>query len=126
MLRRDFESDPLIFLRHLHALAGAWERAPLHFRPQAYFLPADGLGGLDFVGRFERLHADYARLLDAGGSSVAHGAHPTLVHLRQAADAEAAANGGGARCGRLAWARSEELAALVRVVYAADYEALGY
>ena len=121
VLRRDFESDPLGYLRHLHSLGGAWERAPIHFRPQTYFLPDGGTAALKFVGRFESLQADYARLIGAAGAHLAHDAHTHLAHLRQVSG-----DGNAPTGGRLAWARSEELAALVRVVYAADYEALGY
>lgn len=135
MLRRDFYSNPLIYLRHLQTLcaatgggssggesaggggggAGGWERAPLHFRPQVYYLPPDGLASLHFVGRFERLQPDYAHLLSH--ERFTQHSRPQLAHLRPAVE--------GGRP-RLEWARSEELAALVREVYRSDYELLGY
>jgi hypothetical protein len=162
---RDFHSDPLAYLQHVRSLqllqlqqpassrdGGAWEGVPLHFRPQTAFLPADGLASLSFVGRFESLRADYARLLvvteTAQAPSTTVGTHATLctghaarnsapqhddaaharvvagttgqraqlVHLRQAVEGRP----------RLEWARSAELAQLVRLVYAEDYAVLGY
>ena len=133
MLRRDFHSNPLDYLRHLHILCvatgggssrcggggggggGGWERAPLHFRPQSYYLPPDGLASLHFVGRFETLQPDYAHLLSH--ERFTQHSRPKLAHLRPAVE--------GGRP-RLEWARSEELAALVREVYRQDYELLGY
>jgi len=136
MLRRDFHSDPLAYLQHVRSLqllqlqqpassreGGAWEGVPLHFRPQTAFLPADGLASLSFVGRFESLRADYARLLvvtetaQAPSTTVGTtGQRAQLVHLRQAVEGRP----------RLEWARSAELAQLVRLVYAEDYAVLGY
>jgi hypothetical protein len=101
-----------------------WESAPLHFRPQLHFLGgAAGLRRLDFVGRWEELQPEYARLLaahDFGGLAIVRG---SLPHHR----ASGGGGGGGAQqpvSGEVAEGR--ELEELARRVYAMDYEALGY
>ena len=127
MLHRDHAAEPLSYLRHLASLKDEhWERAPLHFRPQASFLGKGGAKGLSFVGRFEQLDDEYARLLGASGRVRAH-ATPQLGHHRKAIPAAAGLDLDTARReheARMKWAQHEELRALVREVYAADYALL--
>ena len=122
MLREEFGSSPLAYLRHLDGLVGEWQRVPLHLRPQTYFFPANDLAGMHFVGRFENLQTCYAELLLASEGRL-QGMQTSLPHLRAArerVDSSARAEA------RTAWAKSKELNDLVRRVYAADYVVLGY
>ena len=65
ILRDRYRSDPMSYLEHIATLAAKdrWDEVEVHFRPQVSFLGSEGVGGLDFVGRFERLHADFDELV---------------------------------------------------------------
>ena len=110
----EWRDGPLAFLRHIASLP-SWECVPLHFRPQLYFLGGESaLRRFDRIARFESLLADMASvasMLDLGSGT------SSCVELPHKRTARSAA--------RKHW-RSDELAALVRRVYARDYRAFGY
>ena len=84
-------------------------------------LSVAGLRRLDFVGRWEELQREYARLLaahDFGGLAIVRG---SLPHHRASGAAGAAARRPAAE-----GAERRELEAAARRVYAMDYEAFGY
>lgn len=86
---------------------------PIHFVPQHYYLAAPGDGGIgvDFVGRFEDLAADWQRICERIGVSY------QLPHERNSQ----------ADRGR-SWAEflTPETRDIVRRLYARDFELFGY
>jgi len=116
-----WRDSPLAFLRHLGELP-SWEDAPLHFRPQMWFLGgSEGLRRMDFVGNFETVHADYAGLLRAHDFGPAPPAD-SMPHMR----ASAVGQGEGHKKSTGGGHATAELEALARRVYVEDYDAFGY
>ena len=76
------------------------------------------------MGRFEQLDHEYGRLLQSSGRVRSH-ASPRLGHHRQAIPAAAGLldidTARREQQARIKWAEDEELRALMRKVYAADY-----
>ena len=86
---------------------------PIHFVPQIFFLCKPGFEeiGVDMVGRFERLHDDWNQICDRVGVK------STMPHLRnvQADRGHSSAD-----------FYTPESKAVVRKLYARDFEAFGY
>jgi len=119
MLKENFDSCPVRYLEYLATLETRedWAAAPVHFRPQSYFLDNfEGTGpgghGLDFVGRMENLQDDFETLLNTHD----FGRHPELTHERSTPmPAEHAG-----------LPKDPAFQALIRKVYARDFEMFGY
>ncbi|MFT4840480.1 MAG: hypothetical protein ACI8UD_002962 [Planctomycetota bacterium] len=99
------ESDPL---PHLEGWA-----YPIHFVPQHFFLSKPGMTevGVDMVGRFENLHDDWQQICDRLGVKSA------MPHLR---------NVQADRRHSYADFYTPESKAVVRKLYARDFEVFGY
>lgn len=117
LIRRRFARCPKAYLRHLASLR-AWEDAPVHFRPQHTFFAgyaAAGSGhGCDFIGKLENVKEDFAALLRAHD----FGLDPAtpLAHER----------GTPKLPDHAALLADPELVALVKHVYARDFELFDY
>jgi hypothetical protein len=99
------EPDPL---PHLEGWA-----YPIHFVPQHFFLSKPGMTGIgvDMVGRFENLHDDWQQVCDRVGVK------STMPHLR---------NVRGDRGHTFHDFYTPESKAVVRKLYARDFEVFGY
>jgi len=86
---------------------------PVHLIPQHYFVAAPGMAGIgvDFVGRFERLHDDWRTVCERVGCDY------ELPHER---------NAQGVRKRHYSEFFTAETAAIVRKLYARDFEVFGY
>jgi hypothetical protein len=111
-----WQDDPLVLLQHFATLS-SWESAPLHFRPQAYFLGgAQGIMRFDVVMRVESLLEDLQQVLQSHDfGETADAASSRLPCCRpSSSDADIQR-----------W-RTPALEHLARQVYAEDYTTLGY
>tara|TARA_R110002072_G_scaffold46591_13_gene129293 strand:+ start:13651 stop:14331 length:681 start_codon:yes stop_codon:yes gene_type:complete len=99
------EGDPL---PHLDGWA-----FPIHFVPQVFYLSKPGITGIgvDMIGRFENLHDDWQRICDRVGVK------STMPHLR---------NSQADRGHSYADFYTPESKAIVRKLYARDFEVFGY
>lgn len=116
LIRRRFARCPKAYLRHLASLR-AWEDAPVHFRPQHTFFAgyaSESGHGCDFIGKLENVKEDFAALLRAHD----FGLDPAtpLAHER----------GTPKLPDHAALLIDPELVALVKHIYARDYDLFGY